>query len=64
MEWEYLEYNLYRAKIPGGWLVKQVSDVIHLNEHHGMVGGYDIRASICFVPDEGHYWQILNKNEA
>lgn len=51
MSWEEIEEDLYRTKIPGGWLVKQSSYVIIDNDYHRV-------DSICFVPDEGHYWKI------
>lgn len=65
MEWEDISNTptstyLRRAKVPGGWLVTATEDVIHDQGEYGrgMVGGWDWRTSICFVPDPNHEWVI------
>lgn len=55
MEWQYIEEYLERAKIPNGWLVRQSSYIKNDQDFYWI-------NSICFVPDEGHYWQIINKD--
>ena len=60
--WEKVEQEqsgyLYRAKVPGDWLVKEVQDVLTSNEDAGlkMHDGYEWRSSLCFVPDVDHAW--------
>lgn len=63
LKWEYLEDNLYRMKIPGGWLVKYSSDVLsRMWENSAPQQGYEWRDSITFVPDPNHEW-VINKEE-
>lgn len=50
--------TLWRAPIPGGWLVKVTSEVIHQNPQQGMQSGWDWRSSITFVPDKAHSWKV------
>lgn len=59
MEWERIDINMYRARIPGGWLVKHEAPVIHDTSHLGMIDGWDERISICFVPDPDHTWIVF-----
>ena len=51
---------LRRTRIPGGWLVQATEDVIHDHSAYGrgMVGGWDWRVSLCFVPDPNHEWNL------
>jgi hypothetical protein len=61
LQFEELKSNLagtmWRAKVPGGWLVKDVQDVISDSDSQHLYGnGYEWRSSICFVPDENHNW--------
>ena len=64
MEWEDIpqdrSFDLCRAKVPGGWLVAATEDVIHNQYEYGrgMVGGWDWRVSLTFVPDPNHEWVI------
>lgn len=72
LNWEQLPQNhagtLFRVKVIGGWLVKEVQDfptqvpeernsfnvfVTWKNEE-----GLNWTSSICFVPDPEHKWQI------
>ena len=73
--WENIENDhtgyLYRAKVPGGWLVKVVEDVIS-QQPSGMIHpqinyqiGYEWRTSITFMPDPDHEWNPMeNENES
>lgn len=58
LEWELIGENprVYRAYIPGGWLVRSEDDVFGI----GMVIPYgrDWRSSLCFVPDPDHLWEV------
>lgn len=62
--WEKVEQDqagyLYRTKVPGGWLVKDVQDVLTTDEQAGlrMHQDYEWRSSLCFVPDPNHSWEI------
>ena len=64
MEWEEISQNLSfflrRAKVPGGWLVVATEDVIHDQSAYGrgMVGGWDWRVALTFVPDPNHEWEL------
>ena len=57
-EWEEIDQYHQRAKVFGGWLVKATEDVIHNTEWQGMVGGWDWRIAMAFVPDPQHEWAI------
>ena len=62
--WEEVESSpsisayIFRAKVPGGWLIRVVEDVVHDQSAygHGLVPGWDWRTSICFVPDQVGEW--------
>lgn len=62
IEWEEIPNNMsgymFRAKVPNGWLVKEVQDVL-INQH-GITNasGYQWTSSITFVPDFEHLWVI------
>lgn len=53
-EWENIRCrwsDTYRAKVHGGWLVKEMS--------HSIWGVFfPIGIAICFVPDPNHKWEI------
>ncbi len=62
MEFEYIDAEHARAKIPGGWIVKAYSDVlIQMHEDQLPADGYAWQVSICFVPDPCHEWQLDDK---
>ena len=58
--WEDIDNYTRRLPIFGGWLVKTFEDVIHDQSQYGrgMVGGWDWRVSMCFVPDPTHEWKL------
>ena len=51
MEWEKISKNIYRCKVPGGWIVKYVN----VRSQSILYGE---SASICFVPDPNHLWNV------
>jgi hypothetical protein len=61
LNWEAIDRveNIARAKVFGGWLIKQLDDVMTVMhaETHGQVG-YEWRQSICFIPDPHHEWVL------
>ncbi len=67
IEWELLEQDqsgyMYRSKVPGGWMVKCVEDVlVDLNEDRKMCNGYEWRSALCFVPDPSYQWLEESKS--
>ncbi len=59
--WETIEQQhagqLARSRTPGGWLVCYTDEVMTPTPHNnGMVGGYEWRSSIAFVPDPDGSW--------
>lgn len=64
MKWEKLEEfcTISRAKIPWGWLVMSVNDVMTpMNTGYDkpeMLQGYEWRSSITFVFDPFHWWKL------
>ena len=64
IKWEDMTNNLsgwmYRAPVPGGWLVRCTEDALYKNpDHHNhLQGGYEWRTSITFVPDPSHEWRL------
>jgi hypothetical protein len=58
MNWEDIDYNHKRAKVFGGWLVKTFEEVTHNLPEQGLVGGWDWRVAMSFVPDTNHEWQL------
>ncbi|MCP3681824.1 MAG: hypothetical protein GY861_03965 [bacterium] len=64
MQWEEIETNLERAKVPGGWLVRTYTDVFHLDNGMSSGGeGWDWRVAMTFVPDANHEWVISEEVE-
>lgn len=58
MNWEWIDNYHRRARVPGGWIVKAVEDVVHKTEFHGMRPGWDYRVAMCFVPDPNNEWSL------
>ena len=52
--------TLRRTKVPWGWLVMAIEEVIHnrMDNGQGMIGGWDWRTSITFVFDPFHWWKV------
>lgn len=47
-------FYYFRTKVPWGWIVECVGDVMEKN----MESGYQWRPSITFVFDPFHWWKI------
>lgn len=68
LEWEPIDQEhagtMFRARVPGGWLVKEVQDkaLAYPEEFKENVNGwryetgYEWRSSVTFVPDAEHEW--------
>jgi hypothetical protein len=58
LKWEKIDNSYERAKVFGGWILKVCDEVMHDRSEfgQGMVGGWDWRSSICFIPDPDHLW--------
>lgn len=59
VKWDEIHNNhgsyLYRARVPGGWLVKSTADaVVNINDR--LEVGHSWTESICFVPDPLNQW--------
>lgn len=58
IEWEPVEQehdgNLYRAKVPGGWLYKQVDPQAIVLNGQVDVDWYSFTSSLAFVPSVRH----------
>ncbi len=61
MRWDFIENDLERAAIFGGWLVRSSSPVTH-DTDNGMQDGWDWRVAITFVPDPVHQWALNNED--
>lgn len=63
MEWEKIKDphgdRLFRAKVPGGWLVKVVDEVYtrRFPDEEAVIG-CEWSTSITFIPDAGYSWSI------
>lgn len=57
MEFEQIDDNHQRAKVPGGWIVKAFENVLH-DSQGTFEFGWDWRVAMCFVPDPNHEWEI------
>ena len=54
--------TLFRAEVPGGWLVMGVNEVYTNALESGLFGkGFEWRSSLCFVPDPEHHWLNVPK---
>lgn len=55
--WQQLDYNHFRLKVPGGWLVKTFEDVTHYRQDTCTFDqGHDFRCAMCFIPDPEYKW--------
>lgn len=55
-------YTLERAKVFGGWLVREMHDVLHINpNYHSLQPGYEWRSTLTFIPDPSHTWEAYEK---
>jgi hypothetical protein len=53
-------FTVYRAAVPGGWLVGSSDEVIH-DTQSGFNSGWDWRTSLTFITDPKHTWEIGEK---
>ena len=60
MEFKFEKIDDYhkRAKVQGGWLVKAIENVAHMNGYRPDITGFDYRVAMAFVPDPTHEWVI------
>ena len=58
LKWEEIDAYHQRATVFGGWILKASEEVIHNTDHSGMVGGWDYRIAMVFIPDPSHEWRI------
>lgn len=60
--WEEIEQStggsMYRTKVPTGWLIKEVQEVMHNFPDRGLDNGYDWTSTLTFVPDPTHSWEV------
>lgn len=53
---------IQRAKVPGGWLVREVMDVLHDDPNRGnLQSGWEWRSSLTFIPDPEYLWEPYEK---
>lgn len=62
-EWEDISpidyaQTIRRQKVPWGWLVVVVDEVMHTSTERGREWGQDWRTSITFVFDPFHWWEV------
>ncbi len=59
--WEELDQNiggtLFRTKVPGGWLVKEVQEVCTQLPGDRSDSGLEWRSTLAYVPDPTHSWE-------
>lgn len=64
MEWEEIDEQTDRAKVPGGWFVKFYDHQI-VAERGGDLRTEAVPLSVVFYPDPGHSWNpTLNKSRS
>lgn len=65
LTWERVdadESSVGRAKVPGGWLVREHFEVFtYMGEDRGNQQGYEWRGAMTFVPDPLHLWGRTKK---
>jgi len=54
VKWEQIGPMDLRCRVPGGWVLKTLSDVFIDKPDSGMVCGWEFRDAICFIPDPEH----------
>ena len=57
LTWEYVDSQHERAAVIGGWLVKAYEEILEAPYFGSACRGSNVRVTMCFVPDEGHYWK-------
>lgn len=50
--------DTYRAKVIGGWLIKNVLFFDHTDKELKIDGWQNTRVEICFLPDPKHEWDL------
>lgn len=61
MEFKFEQIDDYhqRAKVHGGWLVKAIENVAHMQDNYRPdITGFDFRIAMAFVPDPDHNWEV------
>jgi hypothetical protein len=60
MQWHLVKSNtaglMFVCPVIGGWLVKEVQNVITPTERSSFNTGYSYTSSMVFVPDPNHEW--------
>jgi hypothetical protein len=58
IEWEEIDGRglTFRAKVPGGWLIKALEVIFHPEEYLMTKWGLDYRVTVTFIPDPIHEW--------
>ena len=62
MEFKFEQIDDYhqRAKVHGGWLVKAIENVAHMEDNYRpAITGFDFRIAMTFVPDPTHAWKPI-----
>ena len=59
MNWERIDSDraLSRAKIKGGWLVREQCGILIEHDGETVLSG-EYRVALCFVPDPMHGWKL------
>lgn len=47
---------LQRARVPGGWLVRETLEVAHNLPEQGYVSGWEWRTALAYIPDPDGRW--------
>ncbi len=58
LNWEKLDSQHFRLKVPNGWILKVYEDVAHLinANYNNFDYSHDYRVTVCFIPDAKHEW--------
>ena len=60
MEFKFKRLDDYHqiAKVHGGWLVKAIENVAHMQANYRPdITGFDYRVAMAFVPDPTYEWE-------
>jgi len=58
LNFEVIDFSHQRAKVPGGWLVKAMENVMSTLPDGRTDTGYEWRLAMAFVPDPDHQWAL------
>jgi len=60
-EWQQISRTTYRAKVPGGWIIKDLEErVTKTPEFWATAVRKSVGNALCFIEDEKYEWEVAD----